>query len=150
MQASQELNCFVLMFISFIEVDPALIRRFTDAARCGTSSEVVDMLSAGIPADSRDLLGWTALMWAADNNHTDIVHLLLQKGGNVNEQTDAGTTALHFAARGNLTDVMRVLLKQGASTNIKNKYGRTPLDLARLKNKEEAVCLLEQHEVLAP
>ena len=69
------------------------------------------MLNAGLPVDSRDLLGWTALMRAAENNHTDIVHFFLQKGASVNGRTDAGTKALHFASRGNLFEKNCILLK---------------------------------------
>ena len=58
------------------------------------------MLEAGMPVDSRGVGGWTALMYAAEFNNTDVVHLLMQKGADPNKQKDDGLSALHPAAAG--------------------------------------------------
>ena len=102
------------------------------------------MLDAGMPFDTRDGLGSTALHHASLNNHTDI-DVILQKGVGVNECNNIGWTPLHFAIYGNSTDACRVLLQQGASTKIKDKRAQTPLDYIPLWENEEAIRLLEQY-----
>ena len=130
------------MFLSFIVIDQALVKRFLCAALSGDVAVVVKMINAGVPVHSRSE-GYTALQLAAMSNRTDVVQVLLQKGADVNKQIDGGWTPLHYAAHWNSTNVIRVLMQQGASTNIKDKYGTTPLDIARELNKEEVVRLLK-------
>ena len=104
------------------------------------------MLDGGVPVDSENKFGWTALQYAAFKNRTDVTQLLLRRGADVNRRSGGDhSTALRSAAYYNSTDVIEVLLKHGASTNIKDRYSRTPIDTARLVNNEAAVRLLEQH-----
>ena len=137
-------NCFVLMVVSFIEIDRVLVWSFLDAADDGDVFMVVDMVEAGMPVDIDDG-GVTALSAAASYNRTDVVCCLLDKGANVNKQNSGGETALHVASYYNYTDVMRMLLQHGARKDIKDNYGRTPIDHARRWNRKEAVDLLEQY-----
>ena len=106
-----------------------------------------ELLDAGVPIDSFDRYGGTALKHAACNNRTDVIRFLCSSGADVNKRSDdaAQTTALHMAASYNNTDVIEVLLKHGASTNIKTGFGSTPIDYARDLNNEAAVRLLERH-----
>ena len=130
--------------VSFIEIDPAMVDRFLDVAVRGDVDEVIEMIDGGVPANTRDESGTTALHLASLNNHKDLVLVLLQKGADVNKQTDGGVTPLHWAAWTNSTDVISVLLQQGALVNISDNFGSTALDEARRWNNEEAVHLLKQ------
>ena len=142
----QTSNCFIVISISLLEITPELIKRFTSAVRDGDVSKVKEMLDVGVPVDSEDGVGLTALQWAAWKNSTDVTELLLSRGADVNKRSgDVHLTALHQAALYNSTDVIEVLLKHGASTNITDRYGNTPIDLARHENNEAAVRLLERH-----
>ena len=151
----QTSDCFIVISISLLEITRKLINRFTTPqlvirfirAVCdGEVSKVKEMLDVGVPVDSEDGVGLTALQWAAWKNRTDVMELLLSRGADVNKQSDCyHATALHLAAFCNNTDVIKVLLKIGASTNIKDRYGDTPIDLARLVNNKAAVRLLERH-----
>ena len=138
-------NCFILIFISSIEIDPTLVERFAYAALDGNAGEILELLDAGVPVDSCNMYGDTALHGAAGNNKLDVVRLLLQKGADMNKKNDYGRTPLHWAAFENSTDVIIALLQQGASVNIKDDKSRTPLDWARERKNEEGVRLLEQH-----
>ena len=90
------------------------------------------MLDGGMPVDTFDWVGMTALQCAARLNRTDVIHTLLQRGADVNKRDrDYGRTALHWSARYNSTDAIRLLLRNGASTTIKDKWDRTPIDYAR-------------------
>lgn len=134
----------ILLFIPFVEIDPAQIKHFHDAAVQGDVNEAAALLEAGVPVDSSDEGGNTALMFAAMNNQIDLVHLLVQKRAELNKQGGAGWAPLHFAAQVNATDAIRILVQQGASTNIRTIDGHTPLDLAHRYSSKEAVILLEQ------
>ena len=82
------------------------------------------MLDAGVPFDTRDGLGSTALHHASLNNHTGIIDVILQKGVGVNECNNIGWTPLHFAIYGNSTDACRVLLQQGAQQKSRIKEAK--------------------------
>ena len=139
-------SCFIVIPISLLEITGELIDRFTDAAIDGDVSEVKEMLDVGVPVDSVDVVGRTALQWAVVYHKTDVTQLLLSRGADVNKRSGLHRqTALHKAASNNSTDVIEVLLKHGASTNIKDRNGRTPIDVARAMNREVAVRLLERH-----
>ena len=103
------------------------------------------MLDGGMPVDSFDGYGRTALQQAARYNRTDVIHELLQRGADVNKRDRYfGRTALHWSAMNNNTDAIRLLLENGASTTIKDDEGLTPIDIARQYNHQEAVLLLQQ------
>ena len=139
-------SCFIVIPISLLEITYELIIRFTDAAWDGDVSEVKEILDVGVPVDSKNEFGVTALRWAAYKNSTDVTQLLLRRGADVNKQSGRGhSIALHSAALNNSNDVIEVLLKHGASTNIEDRYGNTPIDFARHKNNKAAVRLLERH-----
>ena len=145
-RVSETSNCFIVISISLLEITPELIKRFTSAVRDGDVSKVKEMLDVGVPVDSEDGVGMTALQWAAWKNSTDVTELLLSRGADVNKRSgDYHDTALHMAAFRNNTDVIEVLLKHGASTNIKNRRGFIPIDYARHENNKAAVRLLERH-----
>ena len=102
------------------------------------------MLDGGMPFDSVDWYGRTALQSAAMYNRTDVMHELLQRKADVNKRNRYdGLTALHWSAMNDRTDAIRLLLENGASTTIKDKKGRTPIDFAREYNDQEAVLLLQ-------
>ena len=89
-----ENQTFVLMFLSFLEINPVFIRHFNDV--------VTEMLDAGVQIDSRNEYGFTALGRVALNNHTDIVDVLLQTRANLDEKSDVACwTPLYCAARDN-------------------------------------------------
>ena len=145
-RVSETSNCFIVISISLLEITRELIYRFTTAALDGDVSKVKEMLDVGVPVDSENKFGWTALQYAAWKNRTDVTQLLLRRGADVNKRSGGNhETVLHSAAYYNSTDVIEVLLKHGASTNIKDRYRRTPIDTARLVNNKAAFRLLEQH-----
>ena len=105
-----------------------------------------ELLDVGVPIDSVDRYGGTALERAVWMNRTDVIRFLCESGADVNKRSGClQSTALHTAAWQNHTDIIEVLLKHGASTNIKASLGRTPIDEARDRNNEAAVRLLERH-----
>ena len=131
--------------VSLLEINPQLVKRFIDAAHFDDVTEVVDMLHGGIPIDSTDENGYTALYWATNSNHSEIVTELLKNRVDVNVQNGHGWTPLHTAAENNNTGIMIALLEHGADPSIRNIRGQTALDVARMFNREEVTQLLENY-----
>ena len=70
-----------------------------DAAAEGDARKVEELLSQGGRVDFRNKQGFTPLLIAAQEGHTDVRELLLAKGSDLGERIH-GTqqNALHFAA----------------------------------------------------
>ena len=147
-----KLFCFTVFIItpfSLLEINSQLVKRFLDAAHFNDVHEVVDMLRVGVPIDSQDENGYTALYWAVYSNHTEIVHKLLRKGADVNLQNRYHWTPLHAAAQEGNTDIIEDLLQDGADASILNSKGQTALDVALMFNKERAAQRLERYWIHA-
>ncbi|XP_069675519.1 putative leucine-rich repeat-containing protein DDB_G0290503 [Periplaneta americana] len=93
------------------------------------------MLDNKVPVDIRNQLGATALITAANNDRLNIATLLLDRGAEVNAQTNASNsdhrTALHEAAGRGFVDMVNLLLNRGADVNsVTSDEGQTPLHWA--------------------
>ncbi|KAF9208482.1 hypothetical protein BGZ49_008667 [Haplosporangium sp. Z 27] len=62
----------------------------------GQTAAVFMLLDAGALVDERDQFGWTALVWATNNKHEDIVRLLLDHGASPTARTAKGRTVADF------------------------------------------------------
>jgi len=102
--------------------DDALLQ----ASESGDLFGVGECLDAGASASAQDANGFTALIKAVANGHTDVVDLLLARGAPVN--TPAGThTALRAATLNGQAALVDKLLKAGADASIVSNNARTPL-----------------------
>ena len=63
--------------------------------------------------------------WSAEK--TTLVAQLIQKGVNVNFQTESGETALHDTVTHGVPEMVEVLLAHGANPNLRDFAGRTPI-----------------------
>ncbi|XP_016982435.2 histone-lysine N-methyltransferase EHMT2 [Drosophila rhopaloa] len=81
--------------------------------------------------DAQDEGGWTAMVWAAELGHTDIVSLLLNQEADPNICDNDNNTVLHWSTLHNDgLDTITVLLQAGADCNVQNVEGDTPLHIA--------------------
>jgi ankyrin repeat protein len=84
------------------------------------------LLANKAEVDAKTHKGWTALHWAADRGHRDVVGLLLANRADVNAKTErcavfhlplftvcGGWTPLHYAEAGGHPDVAEVLREHG-------------------------------------
>jgi len=86
-------------------------------------------IDAGTNIDTvDDWTGKTALHYAAEYGHLEIVELLLANGANVSRRDDDKATPLYFAAVGGFVDVARLLLDYGADINARDKARESPMD----------------------
>ncbi|MBZ7707514.1 MZA anti-phage system associated sigma-70 family RNA polymerase sigma factor MzaA [Klebsiella oxytoca] len=86
----------------FYRIPPLLIR----ALKSGISSVVEFHLSRGLPKDSRDSLGNSPLMIAAQYGHFAICEMLLRAGVDVEHQNNLGLCASDLAQEQTLRDLL--------------------------------------------
>lgn len=83
-----------------------------------------------------------ALMSAASEGHAETVTILLETGIDVNAPTIYGYTALMIAAREGHTEIVTSLLEAGADVNAQAENGFTPLMSAASEGHTETVIIL--------
>jgi ankyrin repeat protein len=74
-------------------------------------------LEEGADVNEKDNWGYTALMVASREGHTDIVKLLIKNGAYINTQDYDRRTALIYATEEGHTDVVKLLIDGGADVN---------------------------------
>lgn len=79
---------------------------------------------------ARDTLGRDSLHYAASLAQSDVVHLVLTKGGDVQSKDSLGNTALHYAVIAGHVQIAQDLIEHGALLNAQNFRGETPVYLA--------------------
>jgi len=107
---------------------------FINAAKTGNLSELIEYLNAGFKPDITDETGMTALMYAAEKNHPEVIRLLLAYGANIEASHYRATPLVYAVFNGNMACV-RALLDAGASVHICLRF-----------NGEESILHLVQNE----
>ena len=88
------------------------------AAESGELEKIQELVNRGVNPKTRNRNGDTALRFAAEKNHKDIVVYLLETIGlDVNSANNAGTTALIIATFNNNPDMIQYLGHMGANVN---------------------------------
>ena len=98
-----------------------------EAAKCGDAARCEQLLRDGAVADATGEYGWTPLMRAAWEGHTEAVRVLLQHGAKVSAQDAEGFTPLAAAVSRGRTEAARLLIEAGADVREKNRQGTTLL-----------------------
>jgi hypothetical protein len=115
------------------------------AAASGNTSKVVQIISSGaVDVNAKDINGWTAIMYAAEDGHTETVTKLKELGADVNAKELFGKTVLMFAAENGHTDTVVKLIELGAGVNAKTDYGYTALMFCAENGKTETVVALAE------
>lgn len=127
------------------KTDPAQARRLVLSARYGQYDVVVYLLDRGVPVDSRDEFGSTALIAASETGRLRIAQLLLSRGADVKVQNLQHDSALMVAARNNDPRIVALLLDKGTEVNINRPDGQTALFDAVESGNAEIVNSLLQH-----
>ena len=89
-----------------------------NAANCGHSAVVKQLLQAGAGVAQCALTGANALFNAATAGHTECVEVLLAAGSLVDAVTTSGSTALHSAASNGHAEVVQRLIAAGADVDV--------------------------------
>ena len=103
-------------------------KKLFDSSFNGDFEGAVDALAQGGRVAMRNPQGFTPMLAAAQNGHTDICGLLLVHGSDVNEmELKTKRTVLHEAAARGHEAVVEVLLSWGAIVDPQDHGGATPL-----------------------
>jgi ankyrin repeat protein len=121
-----------------------LIAKGADVNLTTTAQIITAMkMSAGFSGTAEIYsIGSTALIFASEHGHKEVVQLLLSKGAKVNAKTDWGDTALLNASAYGHKEVVQMLLAKGADVNIKTQNGATALSVASRNGYHEIAELL--------
>lgn len=120
------LFCFALFFSAFLTASQELI----ESAKTRDIGDVRARINAKEDVNFSDSEGKTALLYAAENGHMDLVRLLLENDAAVNHADNMENTALMLASGNGHADVVNLLLTFGAKKNNANKAGATALSKA--------------------
>ena len=108
------LPCAVLLSVTLLG-QPSPADALLDAARIGDRAKVVALLTDGVSVNAANKYGVTALGFAAEHGHFDVVRLLVARGADVNVvDSFYGSRPVDFALRGGHLDIAVFLLEQKA------------------------------------
>lgn len=131
--------------IGFAEIDLNVVNQvpLTIAAAKGDVKKVHDLILSGTSPNLTDVSGRPALVWAALENHVDVVEELLKAPRIQPNATDQqGNTALIVAAQRGHAETVDALIRAKVRLNLDNKDGMTALILASQNGFARCVQLL--------
>jgi ankyrin repeat protein len=112
------------------------------AATVGDAGAVRRLLDLGLPVNTVDAQGCSALLRASGAGQLVVVGLLLQRGADTTLAAESGTTALSAAVSMKHPQIVEMLLAQGAEVDHPLPGGITPLLLAAALGLPEMVSRL--------
>jgi ankyrin repeat protein len=77
--------------------------------------------------------GTGGMLLAAQSRKLEAVKLMVELGGDVNEQRPGGGTALHTATRFGDNEMIQFLVDKGADLNAKDRFGRNVMQEAEFE-----------------
>ena len=92
-----------------------------------------------------DETGWTALHFAAENGHLDIVTTLIEKVADINKANNQEMTALHLAAANGHTKTVETLIENKATNDATDNQVCTALHFAAANGHKEIVKKLVEN-----
>jgi len=113
---------------------------FIEAVKKGEINEV-EWLIDEVDVDAGDDRGWTAMMWAAARNKTEIAEILIEYGADVDARDKNSITALMVAAKHGHTNMVKILLEADADVEMMDKDNMTALMWA-VKNRHSKTAEL--------
>jgi ankyrin repeat protein len=138
------------------------------AARSGNPGAMSVLLARHVDVNAHEqVLGETALIWAASENHAEAITLLAKNGADLNARSNTltfplakfgdgksarftvlprgGWTPLMYTARQGATDAARALAEMGADLNLADPDGTSALVLAIINAHYDLAALLIDH-----
>lgn len=108
----------------------ASVATLFNAVCCGDLDDVIKSLKEGVPVDSLDDDGNTALIIAAEGE-PGIVEELLERGAKIDSQNHNGVTALIAAVKYEDPSLVSILIAAGADLTLRDRKGRAAADFAK-------------------
>lgn len=112
-------------------------------AKNGNVEQLKEQLLGEVDLNLRDeLYGQTALSWASENGHLEVVKILLGKHAKIDIADDGGRLPLYWACSNEHNDIARVLLTSTTKPEdilYRDVYGRSALSYAAMCGAEDAI-----------
>ncbi|MCA1555998.1 MAG: ankyrin repeat domain-containing protein [Acidobacteria bacterium] len=109
------LSLLLLLSTASVVFAQDLKEEFFAAARKGDAAAVRALLDKGVDVNTKFRYDATALSYASDRGHLEVVKLLLERKADVNvKDTFYGATPLIWAAQKGHAEIVRALLERGA------------------------------------
>lgn len=85
------------------------------------------LLDAGAKVDTQDKFGWSALMWATNNNHNTLVKALLEHGASASTKSAKGRTVFDFVHTDNqkIAEILATNPRDSISSTSSFGFART-------------------------
>ncbi len=106
---------------------PLSSAEFLNAAATNNTKLLSKGLLQGIPVDSRDQTGRTALLIATYNNAIDAARLLIERGADVNAMDNQSDSPYLYAGAEGKLEILKLTIEAGADLSSVNRYGGTAL-----------------------
>ncbi|WP_394189045.1 ankyrin repeat domain-containing protein [Pseudoalteromonas atlantica] len=120
-----------------------LLAYYFAAARTGDEQVIEQFVTAGIPIDSFNNKGYSALMIATYHGHKNTVDSLLNLGANACLEDNRGNTALMAAIFRGEFSIAKTLVSLDCDTDHANKAGQTAEQFAQTFGQEKVLELLD-------
>lgn len=116
------------------------------ATYCDKINLVEEIVTAGAEVNIYTSQGhYSPLFFAASNNCSKIVDVLLKNKAEVNAKTEKNLTSLYEAASYGFQEVAKILLRNNANPNLADNEGTTPLHLAAKNNNQMVIQYLNEN-----
>jgi len=112
-----------------------------EGANWGDLDRVKTLIQQGVHVNSMNRCNQTALYFACEKGHTDVVQYLLEKGASI----ALGAKPLIAAVRNEHYECCKLLLEHHASVHCMNSKGESPMSIAVQKHHYSIILLLVQH-----
>ncbi len=123
-----------------------LLAYYFAAARTAENDIIEQFVEAGLPINSVNEKGYTALMIATYHGHKQTVNQLLALGANACLEDKRGNTALMAAIFRGEFSIAKTLMKQDCDTEHANKAGQTAEAFAAQFGQQHVLALLTQYK----
>lgn len=109
------------------EIKQSMLQGFLVAAHTNDTQKLIAGLKAGIPVDSADASGRTALMIATHANAIDAARELIEAGADVNAKDRLHDSPYLYAGAEGRLEILKMTVAAGADLKAVNRYGGTAL-----------------------
>lgn len=123
---------------TILGLDPPAVQAVKGGDYVGLRSELLKGASPNLSDDT----GLTLMMYAARDEFTDMIELLVQNDASLSAVDRDGNTALHWAVIQGRYGSVDTLVSLGANVNIQNRRGETPLMVAAREGDRDIVELI--------
>lgn len=123
-----------------------LLAYYFAAARTGDDAVISQFVSAGVPINSYNNKGYSALMIATYHGHKKTVNTLLNLGANACLEDNRGNTALMAAIFRGEFSIAKTLVSLDCDAEHVNEAGQTAEQFAQTFGQQKVIELLDKYK----